>query len=149
MPRASLLRARARQRCRARPGYWRTSGCGSRPWCRSWRSRRRWRRRATLAGRLNSNRHGRAGLKEAYGRVCRVWGLVCIEAEVIQCAPANGVGILIGPKRFRVPCDRIPSWVSIPRRAAVSGVVQRPVVWPTGMLRRRMKSDVTDVNTGS
>ena len=155
VPRASLLRARARQRCRARPGCWLTSGCGSRPRCRSWRRRRRWRNsrcrrwRATLAGRLNSNRHGRAGLKEAYCRVCRVWRLVCIKAQVIQCAPANRVGVLVLRKSFRVPGDRACVLGNIPRRAAVSLTVQRAVVWPTGMLRRRVKSDVIDVNSSS
>ena len=75
--------------------------------------------------------------------------MICIKPEVIQCAEANRVGVLILRKRFRAPGDRATILDNIPRCAAITLVVKRAVVCPAGMLKRRMKSDVRDVYSGS
>ncbi len=151
MPRANLLRARARQRCRTSPGHrawpwgWSRprsrSRCGSRYRCRSWC--------AALDGRLDGNRHRRSCFEEVDRGICSLWRLIGIEPEVIQCAPANRVGILVLCKRFAVPCKRVGRLGRRPRRAYVTAVAYRPIVREARMLRRRVKSDVTDVNSSS
>ena len=45
-----------------------------------------------------------AGLKEAYRCVGRIGRLVGIEPEVVQCAEANRIGVLVLRKRFA--CSR-------------------------------------------
>jgi hypothetical protein len=75
--------------------------------------------------------------------------LICIKPKVIQRPEANRVGVLIGRKGFRAPCDKV--WiggVNIPRCGAIPLVVLRPVVCPGGMLRRRVKGDVTNIDSG-
>jgi hypothetical protein len=59
-----------------------------------------------MAWRLDFNRRRRAGLKEAYCRIGGLRRLVGVEAEVILCAPANRVGVLISRRCSRVPGDR-------------------------------------------
>ena len=129
-----------------KPGA-RLSALGSRVgvWCRA--GCRCWRRRRCrhIPGSFDHNRHGRAGLKEAYCRICGVWRLVRIKPEVIQRAEANRVGVLILRKSFRVPCDGACVLGNIPRCAAISLIVKRAIICPARMLNRRMKSDVRDV----
>ncbi len=142
-------------RSRASPGY------GSRPWRRSWsrcgrrRNSRSWRWRGSSCSRrsscwcrrrcwdiprsLDDNTNLRAGFKEAYCCICRVWRLVGIKPEIVQCAKANCVGVLIGRKRFRAPGDRACVLGNIPRYAAKSSISQGAIVWPAGFLRRRVK----------
>ena len=144
---ASPLRARARVWRWPFPGYWSASGCGSRP--RS-RSRSRSRCRATLR-RLDFDSHWRTGLKEPNCRVGSLWRLVGVEPEVIQRAEANGIGVCVLRDSFAVPSYRRVARLVIirPRRAAVPGVSLGAIVCEARMLRRRMKPDVTDVNSRS
>jgi hypothetical protein len=149
----------SRMRRWANPRCWSASGRRSRPWRRrngrGWRRRRAWRRRwadswrwcrsySTAARRLNFNRHRRAVLKEAYCRVGSPWGLIGIETEVIQCAPANRIGVLILRKGFCVPCDGgIAGLVIIaPGCAAESSISQRAIVGPARVLRRGVEPDI-------
>jgi hypothetical protein len=75
--------------------------------------------------------------------------LIGVEPEIIQCAPANRVGVLILRKGFAVPSDRIAGLSDTPLLAAVTLVVKRAVVCPAGFLRWRVESDVTDVGSSS
>jgi hypothetical protein len=93
-----------------------------------------------MAWRLDFNRHRRAGLKEAYCRIGGLRRLVGVEAEVILCAPANRVGVLISRRRFRVPGDRACVLGNIPM---VCCYTLRPIMCPTRMLRRGVKANVT------
>ena len=54
-------------------------------------------------------------------------------------------------KRLTVPCDRHGTRLIVvaPWRAAVSFAVVRAVIWEGGMLRRRMKPDVSNVHSRS
>ncbi len=127
--------------CRRRYRRWR---------CRRAGRRRRRRRRGRHTPRsLDYNHYGRAGLKEANRRIREVWRLVRIKPEVIQRAEANRVGVLILRKSFRAPGDR--AWVlgNIPWSAAISSISLGAIMCPAGMLKRRMKSDVRDVDSGS
>jgi hypothetical protein len=74
--------------------------------------------------------------------------LIGIKPEVIQCAPANRVRVLVLRKRFAVPGYGTTGLSNLPRLAAVTLVVKRAIVCPGWMLRRRMKPDVADVNAG-
>jgi hypothetical protein len=71
--------------------------------------------------------------------------LIGIEPEVIQGAEANSVGVLILRKRFRAPRDRACVLRNIPRSAAISLVIERAIIRPTGLLDRRVKADVGNV----
>ena len=75
--------------------------------------------------------------------------MIGVEPEIIQCAPANRVSVLILRKGFAVPSNRIAGLSDTPRLAAVTLVVKRAVVCPAGFLRRRVKTDVTDVGAGA
>ena len=147
MPRAGLLRARARQRCRTSPGYragpwgWSRPRSRSRCRCRSWC--------AGLDGRLDGYSHRRSCFEEVDRGVCSLWRLIGIEPEVIQCAPANRIRVLIVCKSISAPRQRIGSLIRRPWRAAISLTVQCAIVCPPGMLRRSVKSNVTDVNSSS
>jgi hypothetical protein len=148
---------------RARPWSWRRPGRRSRPrgcsWsrcrcscgsdCRCWAGGRGRGRSAVPARTLNFNLHWRASLKERYCRVGGLRRLVGIESEVIQCAVANRIGVLICGKSFRAPCDRAYVLDNTPWCAAVPGIAYRPIVREARMLRRRMKSDVANVNARS
>jgi hypothetical protein len=78
-----------------------------------------------------------------------LWRLIGVEPEIIQCAPPNRVGVLILRKGFAVPSDGIAGLRDTPLLAAVTLVVKRAVVCPAGFLRRRVKSNVTDVGAGT
>ena len=71
--------------------------------------------------------------------------MIGIKPEVIQRAVANGVGVLILHKSFRVPGDGACVLGNSPRRAAVSSISLGAVICESGVLNRRMKSDVRDV----
>ena len=75
--------------------------------------------------------------------------MIGIEPEVIQCAEANRVGVLVGRKSFRAPSDRACVLGNSPRSAAISSVSLGAIMCPGGMLNRRMKSDVAYVYSGS
>ena len=74
--------------------------------------------------------------------------MIGIKPEVIECAVANGVGVLILRKRFRAPCDRAYVLGNIPRCAAIALAVKRSIICPAGLLDRRVKADVGDVYSG-
>ena len=95
---------------------------------------------------LDRNHHRRACLEVADCRIGTLRRLIGVEPEIIQCAPANRVGVLILCKGFCVPRYGISSLSHSPRRAAVTLVVERAVVCPAGLLRRRVKADVTDID---
>ena len=75
--------------------------------------------------------------------------LIGVESEVIQCAPANRVRVLVLRKRFSVPGYGSARLSNGPRRAAVTLAVKRAVVCPAGVLRRRVKTDVAYVNSSA
>ncbi len=75
--------------------------------------------------------------------------LIGVEAEIIQRAPANRVGILVLRKSFAVPCQRIGTLGRIPRCAAISLIILRAIVCPARLLRRGVKSEVGHVDSGS
>ena len=110
---------------------------------------RRWAWRAAAHWRLDRNRHGRACLKEADRRIGGLRRLIGIEPEVIQRAEANRVGVLILRKSFRAPGDRACVLGNIPRRAAITLVVEGAIICPAGLLTRRVKPDVRDVYSWS
>ena len=103
----------------------------------------------TPPGAWMSNTNWRTGLKEAYGRVRRIWRLVGIKPEVIHCGKANRVGVLIGRKSFSAPRDRACVLGNIPRRAAIPSVSLGTIMRETWMLRRHVEADVTDIDPGS
>src|SRR5205807_2788289 len=131
-----------RDRCRASSR--RRSCPRRRRWPRGWSRSRRWRRcwRGTGRRRLDCNSDGRSCLEEADRRVGTLRRLIGVKPEVIQCAEANRVGILILRKRFAVPGYGITRLSDSPGHAAVTLIVKRAVVCPTGFLRRRVKSYV-------
>ena len=71
--------------------------------------------------------------------------MIGVEPEVVECAPANRVRVLVLRKRFGIPSDGIGSLGDSPRCAAVTLVVKRAVVCPTRFLGRRVEADVTDI----
>ena len=75
--------------------------------------------------------------------------MICVEPEVVKGAVANRVRVLISRKRFRVPCDRGSVLDNIPLHAAVPGVTHSPIMRKAGMLRWRMKPDVSDIDASS
>ena len=101
----------------------------------------------TNAGRLDLNRHGRAGLKVTYCCVHTLRWLIGVKPEVIERGIADGIGVLVLRECFAVPCYRATSLSNSPRVAAITLVVKRAVVSPTRFLRRGMEADVTDVRS--
>jgi hypothetical protein len=76
--------------------------------------------------------------------------LIGVEPKIIKRAVANRIGVLIGRKSFRAPSDQ--GWVggiNVPRCAAVPGVSYRAIMRKAGMLRWRMKVDVSDIDSRS
>src|SRR5262249_28131181 len=82
-------------------------------------------------------------------RIDTLWRLIGVEPEVVQCAPADRIRVLVLCERFAVPCYRIGSLSNTPRCAAVALIVERAIVRPAGFLRRRMKANVTKVHPRS
>ncbi len=62
--------------------------------------------------------------------------------KLYKCAPANRVRVLVFRKSLATPCYAEASNVRNPWRAAKSGVSLRSIIRKSGMLRRRVKSDV-------
>src|SRR5439155_25314143 len=76
--------------------------------------------------------------------------LVGIKPEVIHSSETNRISVLICRKRLRAPCDKIRvCGINVPRCGAIPSVSKSAIVWPTGLLDRRMKSDISDVHSGS
>jgi hypothetical protein len=75
--------------------------------------------------------------------------LIGVKAEVVKCAPANRIGVLVLGKCFAIPSYGIGSLSDGPWRDAVSLIVLRAVVSPPGFLWRRVKGDVADINPRS
>ena len=75
--------------------------------------------------------------------------MIGVEPEIIQCAPADRIGILVLRKGFAVPGDGAGLLSHGPRCAAITLVVICAVVCPTGFLGRCVKTDVADDGTGS
>ena len=75
--------------------------------------------------------------------------LIGVKPEVIQCAPANGVRVLVLRKCFTVPSDGIGRLSHGPGSTAVTQAVKRAIVCPAGVLRRSVKPDVTYVGPGA
>jgi hypothetical protein len=76
--------------------------------------------------------------------------LIGVEPEIVKRSEANRIGVLIGRKSFRAPSDQ--GWVggiNVPRCAAVPGVSYRAIMRKAGMLRWRMKVDVSDIDSRS
>jgi hypothetical protein len=148
----SRPRTWARARQRSAPGR----GCGPRScrrrcsWCRC--NRRRWSRSpAAFTWRLDFYSHWGACLKEANCRVNNLRRLIGIKPEIIKRAPANGVGVFVGRKRFAVPGNGCVARdvIVAPRRVAISLVVLRAVECPAGMLGRSVKPDVSNIHSRS
>jgi hypothetical protein len=98
--------------------YWSWCRCGCARWGRRWRWG--WRRTRYIARRLNYNKLWRDGLKESYGSICKIRRLISVKPEVVQCAEANRVCILILRKSFRAPGNRARVLSYSPRLAAVA-----------------------------
>lgn len=76
-------------------------------------------------------------------------GLIGIEPEVIQRAKTNRISVLVLRQRFGIPRYGTATLSDRPWCAAVSLIVECAIVCPTGFLRWRMKSDVSDVDAWS
>ena len=76
-----------------------------------------------------------------------MWRLIGVKPEIIKCAPANRICVLILRKCFGVPSYGIARLSHTPGSTAVTLIVKRTVICPAGLLRRRMKADVSDVDT--
>src|SRR5262249_47649060 len=96
-------------------------------------------------GSLDYNSGGRPCLEEADRRIPKCRKSICVKTEVIQCAEADRVRVLILRKRFAVPGYGSTRLSDSPGRAAVTLVIRRAVVCPARFLRRRVKSDVTEI----
>jgi hypothetical protein len=91
-----------------------------------------------------------AGLEVAYRSSRIIRPLIGVEPEVVKRAVANCIRVLISRKRIRAPSDR--GWVggiNIPWRTAIAGVSYCAIMREAGMLRRRMESDVSDIDASS
>ena len=140
----SGLRTRRRRwaRPRCRTGSWCWSGtrssacrrCSGWSWCGT-------------AGRcLDCNRHRRTCLKEADRCIGSLWRLIAIEPEVIQRAPANRVRVLVLRERFSAPSNRACVLGNGPGRAAVTLIIFRAIICPTGLLWRSVEANITNVS---
>ena len=72
--------------------------------------------------------------------------MIGVEPEIIQCAIANGIGVLVLRKGLSVPGYGIGSLSYSPRSAAIALVIKGAVVCPTGLLRRRVEAYVSYVS---
>jgi len=75
--------------------------------------------------------------------------LIGIEPEIVERAEANRVGGLVLRKCFCIPSDRACVLRNIPRYAAIALAPWDIVICPTRLLWRRVKSDVTEVSSGT
>jgi len=137
----------------------RWSRCSRRRWRRRWRcSWRRCRRRAGCGRgswraathwRLDCNGHRRTCLEVADHCKGVLRRLIGVKPEIIKCAPANRICVLILRKCFTVPSYGIGRLRHSPGSTAVTLIVKRAVIWPAGLLRRRVKADVANVHSRS
>ena len=67
-------------------------------WCRRWRG-------VPPSRCLDRNHHRRTRLEKADCRIGTLRRLIGVEPEIIQCAPANRVGVLILSQTF--PCSML------------------------------------------
>jgi len=128
--------------------------CRGRCRCRrrgSSRSRRcwGWRRTWDASRGLDNYLNWRTSLKEAYRCVRRIGPLVGVKPEIVQRAPPNRIGILIGRKSFRAPGNGACVLANIPRCAAVTGIPDRSIMCPTGMLRRCVKFNISYIDSSA
>src|SRR4029077_523321 len=107
-----------------------------------------WRWRPTCRG-LDCNHHRRTCFEEPDRGIGRLRRLIGVKPEVIQCAPANRVRVLVLRKRFRVPGNGIWGLSNTPWRTAISSISLSSIVCPAGMLRRSVETDVAYVNPGA
>jgi hypothetical protein len=73
--------------------------------------------------------------------------LIGVEPEIVQCAPADRIGVLVLRKCLAVPGYRTTGLSHSPRHAAVALVVRRAVICPARFLTRRVKADVANINS--
>ena len=72
--------------------------------------------------------------------------MIAIEPKVIQRAPANRIRVLVLRERFSAPSDRAGVLRDSPGGAAVTLIIFRAVVCPTGLLWRSVEANATDVS---
>lgn len=72
--------------------------------------------------------------------------LIGVEPEIVQCAPADRIGVLVLRKCFAVPSYRTTGLSHSPWHAAVPLIVKRAVVCPPWFLTRPVKPNVAYVN---
>src|SRR5262249_26501710 len=63
-------------------------------------------------------------------------------AEVVQCAPANRIGILVLRKGFAIPSHRIRGLIETPGCAAIPSISLGTVMRPARMLRWSVETDI-------
>src|SRR5215469_7216547 len=124
---------RGRRECGCCRCSCRRTGCRRRGW------------RAAPCWRLDADVHRRTYFEETDRCVDVLRRLISVESEVIQCAEANRVSVLILRKSLAVPRDGTAGLSYTPRRAAVTLVIECAVVSPARFLRRCVKANVTDV----
>ena len=73
--------------------------------------------------------------------------MIGIEPEIVHCAEANGVCVRILGKCLAVPSQCVRHLIWSPRIVAESCIADSSVVRETRMVRREVKSDVTNVNS--
>jgi hypothetical protein len=75
--------------------------------------------------------------------------LVGIEPEIVKRAEANRVRVLISRKRFRAPGNGACVLGNVPWCGAIAEVSLRAIMRKTRVLRRRMKLDVSHIDSSS
>jgi hypothetical protein len=73
--------------------------------------------------------------------------LISVEPEIIQCAPANRICVLVLRERLTLPGYANSIIINSPGRAAIALVIKRPVVCPAGFLSRRVKAKISYVGS--
>ena len=74
--------------------------------------------------------------------------MIGIEPEIVHCAEANGVCVRILGKGLAGPGQCVRHLIWSPWIVAESCIADSSVVRETRMVRREVKSDVTDVDSG-
>ena len=74
--------------------------------------------------------------------------MIGVKTEVVECAPANRIAVLVLRKGFGAPGYGTRRLSNSPGRATVTLIVECAVVCPTGFLRWRMKVDIANVHPG-
>jgi hypothetical protein len=73
--------------------------------------------------------------------------LIGVEPEIVKRSEAYRIRVWISRNCFRAPGDGARVLDGIPRRAAIPGISYRTIVREAWMLRRRMKLDVTNIDS--